>query len=121
MHFTADAARSLVQYTVKDKPVEEWLTINLNCNTKMVMGVGQQNLCSAFVSRWFAPLGQLDSRIPLFRSMNLTLNQEWMQQWTAAMIRHNVAITEPQRRASLQQGEATQALRTKQHQDLCGR
>ena len=96
MHFTTDMARSLVHYSIKDQPIEEWLTVSLNCNTKTVMGAGQQNECSAFVSRWFAPLEKLDARIPQFQAMKMTLNQQWMERWKVAMVQRSIAMTGPQ-------------------------
>ena len=118
MHFTADTARSLVRYTVKDQPVEEWLTVDLNCNTKMVMAVGQQNECSAFVSRWFAPLGKLEARIQDFEAMKLKLNQRWMDEWTAAMVSHSTILTRQQTAALLDQGRLAQGQRMQQHREF---
>jgi hypothetical protein len=118
MHFTVDMARALVRYSIKDRPIEEWLTVTLNCNSKMVMAVGQQNECSAFVSRWFAPAGKLEAKIPEFQAMKMTLNQQWMERWKAAVVQRSMALSGPQTQALLEQGRLAQSQRMKQHQDF---
>jgi hypothetical protein len=118
MRIKSDMARYLVRYSVNGKPVEEWLTAIVNCRDSMVMAVGHQYGCAAFVTRWFAPLGKLQSLIPTFQAMKMTLNQPWMDQWTAVMVRHIQVQSQRQTDALLEQGRLAQAQRTRQHQDF---
>ena len=112
-----DMARILVHYTVAGRPVEELMTATISCNQSMVMGVGQQGQCSANVKRWFAPAGQLQGMLPTFQALRMTLNQDWMQQWTAVMVQRTQRLYEGQTQALLAQGQLAQGQRMREHQD----
>ena len=36
MYLSTDMASGLVRYSVKDQPVEEWLTVTLSCNSEIL-------------------------------------------------------------------------------------
>lgn len=116
--WTADTARYRVGYTVNGRAVDELLTANVTCHQTMMMGIGQQHGCSAFVTRWFAPQGRLTAMLPTFEAMRLTLNQQWMSQWTAAMVNHTQQLYQSQTEALLAQGRLAGAQRMQSHQDF---
>ena len=116
--WTADTARYLVRYSVNGRPVEELLTANVTCHQTMTMGVGEQHGCSAFVTRWFAPLGRLTAMLPTFEAMKLTLNQQWMSEWTATMVNKTRVLYQSQTDALLAQGRLAGAQRMQAHQDF---
>ncbi len=118
MRFSIDMARSLVRYSVGAQQLEEWLTVTLSCNQVSALGAGQQHSCSAFVARWFAPLGTLQSKIPQFEAMKMTVNPAWMDRWKQAMVARSQALSRQQTGALLEQGRLAQGQRTKQHQDF---
>ncbi len=118
MQMTGDLARYLVRYSLNGKDTEERITATVTCTDSMVLGIGHQYGCSAFVTRWFAPYGKLQAMIPTFQAMAMTLNQPWMDQWTAVMIRGIRAKTQRQTEALLEQGRLAQAQRMNQHQDF---
>lgn len=118
MRFRPDLARYLVRYSVKEQAVEEWLTANVSCMDKMVMGLGQQHSCSAFVTRWFAPAGKFRALLPQFQEMRMTLNQPWMDRWQAAMVNHIQTVTQAQTAALLEQGRLAGAQRMQAHRDF---
>jgi hypothetical protein len=110
-----DMARELVEYSINGHPTQEWLTVTVGCIDKAVMAVGQQHNCSAFVTRWFAPAGQLEALSPTFHAMRMTVNQQWMNEWTAKMVAGIQARSERETRALLQQGELAKAQRDQAH------
>ena len=116
--WTADTARYLVRYSVNGRPVDELLTGNVTCHQSMVMGIGEQHGCTAFVTRWFAPQGRLTAMLPTFEAMKLTLNQQWMSQWTAAMVNHTGHLYQSQTDALLAQGRLAGAQRMQAHRDF---
>jgi hypothetical protein len=116
--WTADTARYLVRYSVNGRLVDELLTANVTCHQGTVMGVGEQHGCAAFVTRWFAPHGRLEPMLPAFEAMKLTLNQEWMNEWTAAMVRRTQRLYQSQTDALLAQGRLAGAQRMQAHQDF---
>ncbi|MDQ6683827.1 MAG: hypothetical protein M3Z16_01755 [Pseudomonadota bacterium] len=113
---SADAARYRVRYEVRGMDVEESIAVTITCLDSQVLGLGMQHSCSALVTRWFAPLGQLDGLMPTFHAMNMTLNPAWMQQWTSAMQRRFATLSAQQTKTMLAQGQVAQAARTRQQQ-----
>lgn len=114
----ADMARYLVRYEVGGRTVDEWLTASVTCRDGMVMGVGQTHGCSAFVTRWFAPQGSFAATMPAFKTLHLTLDQQWMQQWTAVMVSRTQRLYQGQTEALLAQGRLAQSQRMQAHQDF---
>ncbi|MEP6574383.1 MAG: hypothetical protein ABJD11_16910 [Gemmatimonadota bacterium] len=119
-HITNDMARYEVRYSVNGQPVDEWITATVQCSDAAMMGNGHQYGCSAYVSRWFAPLGKLDAAIPSFKAMKLSLNQPWMDKWTAVMVQRVQAQSKQQTDAMLEQGRLAQSQRMQEHQDFMG-
>ncbi len=113
-----DMARDLVRYSFNGKPAEEWLTATVSCTDMAAMGIGEQHSCSAFVTRWFAPVGKLQAMIPTFRAIKGTVNQQWMNQWTATVIRRINTMYEQQTQALLEQGKLAQEQRMQAHRDF---
>jgi len=116
MKMQTDLAHYLVRYSVNGQPIEEWLSALVSCSDTMIVAVGHRYSCSAFVARWYAPLGKLEATMPTFRAMRLTLNQPWMDAWTAAMVRRVRALYQRETAALLQQGRLAQAARMREHQ-----
>ena len=112
-----DMSRYLVRYSVGGQPVEELMTATVTCNQSMVMGIGQQGQCSAFITRWYAPAGKLQALVPTFKAMSMTLNQQWMQEWTAAMTGRTRQLYQGETQALLAQGRLAQGQRMREHQD----
>lgn len=116
--YHTDTARYLVRYSVNGRPVEELLSATVTCHAANALALGEQHSCSAFVSRWFAPLGKVQAMVPTFNAMKLTLDQQWMSAWTAAMTSRMQRMSEAQTQAMLAQGRLAQAQRTRAHQDF---
>ena len=107
-----------MRYSVNGQTVDEWLTASVMCNDSIVLGVGQTHGCSAFTTRWFAPSGKLEATIPTFKAMTLTLNQQWMAQWTAAMVTRTQRLYQGQTQRMLAQGRLAGAQRMQAHRDF---
>lgn len=115
---SADMARYRVRYEVRGKDVEESIAASVTCLDSQVMGIGLQHACYAMVTRWFAPLGELDGLLPTFKAMTMTLDQPWMQRWTQVMQRRIGSLSAQQTRTLLAQGDVAQAARTRQQQSF---
>jgi hypothetical protein len=115
-HNTVDAARSLVNYSINGHPVEELVTATVQCFQATIIAVGQQFGCSAFVARWYAPLGKLDAMRPTFLAIKPSLNQSWMARWTRVMRDRINEIGAKQTEVLLQEGRLAQEARTTQQQ-----
>jgi hypothetical protein len=113
-----DMARDLVRYSINGRDTEEWVSATVQCIDKAAMGVGEQHNCSAFVTRWFAPLGSLQAMLPTFDAMKMTLNQQWMAAWNAMMQGNINTMYGKQTQALLEQGRLAQAQRMRAHQDF---
>ncbi len=116
--WTSDSARYLVRYSVSGRLVDEMLTDTVTCHQATIMGIGEQHGCNALVARWFAPHGQLTAMLPTFEAIKLTLNQQWMNQWTAAMVNRTQQLYQSQTDALLAQGRLAGAQRMQAHQDF---
>jgi hypothetical protein len=115
---TADMARYRVRYSLNGRPVEERITATITCQELTAMGVGTRHSCSAFVDRWFAPLGKLDAMLPTFGNMHPTINPQWMSEWTSHSARGMNDLYAPQTAALLDQGRLAQATRMQRHQEF---
>jgi hypothetical protein len=113
-HNSVDAARSLVTYSIAGHPMEELVTATVQCFQATVMAIGQQFGCSAYVSRWYAPLGKLDAARSTFLSIKPSLNQAWMARWTQVMRDRINQIGAKQTEVLLQEGRLAQDARTGQ-------
>lgn len=115
-HNTVDAARNLVTYSINGHPTEEVITATVQCFQATIMAVGQQFGCSAYVARWYAPLGKLDAMRPTFLAIKPAVNPAWMARWTQAMRDRINAISAKQTEVLLQEGRLAQEARTTQQQ-----
>ena len=113
---TIDAARTLVNYSVNGHPVEEVVTATVQCFQATIAAVGQQFGCSAFVARWYAPLGKLDAMRPTFLAIKPSLNQSWFTRWAQVMSDRTHEIGARQTEVLLQEGRLAQEARTTQQQ-----
>ncbi len=113
-----DMARFLVRYAVDGQPVEEWDTVTTSCSDAILAAIGHQYSCSAFATRWFAPLGQLRALLPTFQSIRLTLNPDWMSRWSALTAARIGERSRQQTDALLQQGNLAQAARAREHRSF---
>ena len=113
-----DMVRDLVRYSVNGRETEEWLTGTVTCIDRAAAAIGEQHNCSVFVTRCFAPLGQLQAMIPTFQAMKMTLNQQWMNAWTAAMQNRINGMYQAQTQALLEQGKLAQAQRMQAHREF---
>jgi hypothetical protein len=94
-------AQYRVRYSVKGRTTDELVTASVLCHDSMVLGVGQTHGCAAFVTRWFAPPEQLPAMVPTFNSLKMTLKQQWMSAWTAAMLNRTRRLYEGKTQAML--------------------
>jgi len=116
MHATVDYFRYLVGYSVGNQPMEEDLEVNVLCMDSMVIAVGHQYSCSATVTRFFAPAKKLEAMGPVFRSLKLTLDQQWWSKWQWAMIDRIHRLSQVQTQRMLYQGQLAGDARMREHQ-----
>jgi hypothetical protein len=113
---TLDQARALVRYTVGARPYEALLETTVTCQNGGVAALGEMHLCSGLVRKWYGPAGSVLPNLATFESLRLSLHQDWMARWTAAMRDRSSTLSRQQTQALLRQGDLAQATRMRQHQ-----
>ncbi len=114
---TLDQARGLVRYTVGSRAYDAIIEATVTCRSGNVAALGEAHLCSGLVRKWFGPSGTVAPNVHMFEAMRLTLNQEWMARWKAAMEEHSIALSRQQTQALLRQGDLAQSARMQQHRE----
>ena len=109
-----DTARVLGRYVVGQQTYDTVVTATVMCR-EQTMPYGTMHACSALTKRWFGPIGMVLEAIPQFEALKMTLNQEWMSAWTAAMVQHTRQLYARETQALLHQGDLAQAARMQEH------
>ena len=121
MVFQGDMARFLVRYELNGHPVEEWLSAQVQCVDRRIMGPNTvTHTCSAWIRRFRAPLGKLHGLGEMFHNLQKSeqFDQQWNQRWNALMANRIRNQYSAQTQALLAMGNRAQEQRTKSHQDF---
>jgi len=115
--WTVDTARVLARYVVGTQTFDAVVTATVMCR-QQTAPYGTMHACSALSTRWFGPVGTVVPATPRFESLKLTLNQQWMSAWTAAMVQHTRQLYGAETQALLRQGELAGQARMQEHQQF---
>jgi hypothetical protein len=118
MRFHRDAARALVAYEIGGKRIEESLTVDEQCFSKTSVALSVRT-CNAWVTRRWAPAGQLETMAGTFREIasSQQFNPAWNQRYNDLMAHRIRDQYAGQTAAMLASGERAQAQRTQAHRD----
>ncbi len=127
-----DLAVATVRYHVNKIEIEDHLRVTVSCSAFSRAGSGKVENCSAFIKREFAPKGKYSAETFASIDTSLKANQQWLQEWTAVMIKKIKSVDEATgrmvggalaaagsaRNAQNSAFQQAQALRQKQHEDF---
>jgi hypothetical protein len=113
-----DEARFLVRYQIGKETIDEQISASVMCNEMQVAAVGVQHHCSATVWRTFAPSARLEATLPMLKSITVSMNPAWNEEWTTTMARRIGQLYQAQTQAMLERGRQAEAVRMKQHEDF---
>jgi hypothetical protein len=91
---TVDMANGRVRYHINSLVIDEVLNVGTSCSSFKLATPGRQHMCSAYVTRSWAPQGKYSTDIFHPISQSFTLNQEWNQRWNAVMVQRIKEISE---------------------------